>query len=226
MWSGVMLGSLVCMRLVMRSTLSTVLGPRRRIVVVEAGDASTLWCLVCVASAGYLWCACWRGCLDGGGLNACLPVELLPASGGCLCAWRWPWGSVRWALGGRGWVRVRVLVCTWCGLRGGLWAAGVLLPCAWRFVLSGGAWLVCALRGRCRAWSAWVLSVWVFGVGCWLWACRLRGVVGADGGVVGDVDGDGAAGDKGQTVMLAVTGAGAVGDVECGGVAGVAPGGW
>ena len=47
---------------------------------------------------------------------------------------------------------------------GGLWAAAVLLPCVWRFVLSGGAWLVCALLRWCGAWSAWVVSVWVFGV--------------------------------------------------------------
>ena len=46
---------------------------------------------------------------------------------------------------------------------GGLWAAGVLLPCVWRFVLSGGVWLVYALCGWCGTWSAWVVSVWVFG---------------------------------------------------------------
>ena len=84
-----------------------------------------VWCLVCVASAGYLWCACWRGCVDGGDLSALsargvgagfgrLPLLL----GGCSCAWRWRPGSVRSALGGRGWVRVRVLTCTCCGLRG------------------------------------------------------------------------------------------------------------
>ena len=109
---------------------------------------------------------------------------------------------------------------------GGLWVPGVLLPCVWRFVLSGEAWLVYALRARCGAWSAWVVSVCVFGVRSWLWARRPRGVVGCDGGVAGDVDGDGAAGDKGGTVMLAVTGVGAVDDVECGGVAGVALAGW
>ena len=109
---------------------------------------------------------------------------------------------------------------------GGLWAAGVLLPCVWRFVLSGGAWLVCALRGWCGALSTWVVSVWVFGVWGWLWARCPRGVVGCDGGVAGEIDGDGAAGDKGGTVMLRATGVGAVGDVECGGVAGVALGGW
>ena len=118
MRSGVMVGSPVWVRLVTQSTLSTGLGPRRPLVIVEAGDASTLWCLVCAASAGYLRCACWRGCFDGGGLSACLPVGSVPALGGCLCVWRWRWGSVRWALGGRGWVLVRVLVCTWCGLRG------------------------------------------------------------------------------------------------------------
>ena len=46
-----------------------------------------VWCLVSVASAGYLWCACWRGCVYGGGLSAFPPVESVPALGGCLCAW-------------------------------------------------------------------------------------------------------------------------------------------
>ena len=45
-----------------------------------------VWRSVCVASAGYLRCACWCGCVDGGGLSAFLPVELVPALGGCLCA--------------------------------------------------------------------------------------------------------------------------------------------
>ena len=65
---------------------------------------------------------------------------------------------------------------------GGLWAAGVLLPCVWRFVLSGGAWLVCALCGWCGAWSAWLVPVWVFGVRCWLCVRHPRGVVGRDSG--------------------------------------------
>ena len=64
---------------------------------------------------------------------------------------------------------------------GGLCAAGLLLPCVWRFVLSGGAWLVCALRGWCAPWLACVVWVWVFVVGCWLWARRPRHVVGRDG---------------------------------------------
>ena len=89
---------------------------------------------------------------------------------------------------------------------GGLRASGALLPCLWWFVLSGGAWPVCALRGCCGVWSVWVVSVWVFGVGCWLWACRSRGAVGRDDGAAGDVDGDGAAGGKGGTVVLAVSG--------------------
>ena len=45
-----------------------------------------VWRSVCVACAGYLRCACWCGCVDGGGLSAFLPVELVPALGGCLCA--------------------------------------------------------------------------------------------------------------------------------------------
>ena len=118
---------------------------------------------------------------------------------GALGAW--------WAWLGAG-VRVGVYLVR---VAGGLWAAGVLLSCVWRFMLSGGAWLLCALRGWCGAWSARVVSVWVFRVGCWFWACRLRGVVGHDGVVGGDVDGDGAAGDEGGTVMLAVTGSGCCG---------------
>ena len=104
--------------------------------------------------------------------------------------------------------------------------AGALLPCVWRFVSSCGAWPACALRAWCGVWSAWVGSVWVFGVGCWLWACRPRGVVRRDGGAAGDVDGDGAAGGKGGTAVLAVSGVGAVGGMERGGVAGVVRGGW
>ena len=37
-----------------------------------------VWCLVCVASAGYPRCACWCGRADGGHLSACLPQ-------GCWC---------------------------------------------------------------------------------------------------------------------------------------------
>ena len=40
---GVMVGSLVWLRLVTRSTLSTGLGPRRPMVVVEAGDVRGRW---------------------------------------------------------------------------------------------------------------------------------------------------------------------------------------
>ena len=83
-----------------------------------------------------------------------------------------------WAWLGAG-VRVDVYLVR---VAGGLRAAGVLLSCPWLFALSGGAWLVCALRGCCRAWSAWVVSVLVFGVGCWMWVPRLRGAVGCDGG--------------------------------------------
>ena len=45
-----------------------------------------VWCLVCLASAGYLRCSCWCGCVDGGGLSACPPVESVPALSGCLFA--------------------------------------------------------------------------------------------------------------------------------------------
>ena len=160
----------------------------------------------------------WFVCLSARGVGAGvgrLPVRVVVAVGvGAPGTW--------WAWLGAG-ARVGVYLVR---VAGGLWAVGVLLPCMWRFGLSGGAWPACALRGWCGVWSAWVVSVWVFGVGCWLWACRPRGVVGRDGGVAGDVDGDRAAGDKGGTAMLAVTGVGAVGGVERGGVAGVVQGGW
>ena len=160
----------------------------------------------------------WFVCLSARGVGAGvgrLPVREVVAVGvGAPGAW-WAW------LGAS--ARVGVYLVR---VAGGLRAVGVLLPCVWRFVLSGGAWPACALRGWCGVWSAWVVSVWVFGVGCWLWACRPRGVVGHDGGATGDVDGVGAAGDKGGTAMLAVSGVGAVGGVERGGVVGVVPGGW
>ena len=160
----------------------------------------------------------WFVCLSARGVGAGvgrLPVRVVVAVGvGAPGAW-WAW------LGAGARVGVHLV-----RVAGGLWAAGALLPCVWRFVLSGGAWPACALHGWCGVWSAWVVSIWVFGVGCWLWACRPRGVVGRDGGAAGDVDGDGAAGDKGGTAMLAVSGAGAVGGVGRGGVAGVVPGGW
>ena len=134
-----------------------------------------------------------------------LPVRVVVAVGvGASGAW-WVW------LGAG--ARVGVYLVR---VAGALWAAGALLPCVWRFVLSGGAWPACALRGWCGVWSAWVVSVWVLGVGCWLWACHPRGVVRRDGDAAGDVDGDSAAGDKGGTAVLAVSGVGAVGGVRVG----------
>ena len=38
-----------------------------------------VWRSVCLACAGYLRCACWCGCVDGGAFSAFLPVELVPA---------------------------------------------------------------------------------------------------------------------------------------------------
>ena len=153
-------------------------------------------------------------CLSARGVGAGvgrLPVRVVVGAPGARSAWLDAGSSV-------GVYLVRVA--------GGLWAAGALLPCVWRFVLSGGAWPACALRGWCGVWSAWVVSVWVFGDGCWLWACRPRGVVGRDVGAAGDIDGDAAAGVKGGTAVLAFYGVGAVGGVEREGVAGVLRGGW
>ena len=98
----------------------------------------------------------WFVCLSARGVGAGvgrLPVRVVVAVGvGAPGAW-WAWLSAGACVG-----VYLVLVA------GGLWAAGVLLPCLWRFVLSGGAWPACALRGWCGVWSAWVVSVWVFGV--------------------------------------------------------------
>ena len=136
---------------------------------------------------------------------------------GALGAW-WAWlGAV---------ARVDVYLVR---AAGGLWAAGVLLPCVWRFVLSGRAWLVCALRGWCGAWSGWVVPVWVFGVGCLFWVRRPRGVVRRDGGlsnvrvrlvvgvVSGDVSGAGGWGRVGVGCVVRVVVAGLLGDCGVGG---------
>ena len=105
MLSGVMVGSPVWVRLVTRSTLSTGLGPRRPMVVVEAGDVSTLWCLVYVpgifgalVGAGVLtavvclpvcpWCLYRRwavACACGGGAGGRCPGRLMGVVG-CGCA--------------------------------------------------------------------------------------------------------------------------------------------
>ena len=186
--------------LVQRAMLALVPQVVDRVLVLLVMPTSRLVCLsACGAVAGV----------------GRLPVRVLVAVGvGAPGAW--------WASLGAG-ARVGVYLVR---VAGGSWVAGALLPCVWRFVLSGGAWPACFWRGWCGVWSAWVVSVWVFGVGCWLWACSPRGVVRRDGGAVGDVDGDGAAGDKGGTAVLAVSGVGAVGGVERGGVAGVVPGRW
>ena len=93
----------------------------------------------------------WFVCLSARGVGA--GVERLPvrvvvgAPGAC------------WAWSGAG-VRVGVYVAR---VAGGLRASVALLPCVWWFVLSGGAWPVCALRGCCGVWSAWAVLVGVWG---------------------------------------------------------------
>ena len=139
-----------------------------------------MWCSACAASAGYVRCACWCGCVDVGGLSACLPVELVPALGGCLCA------------------RVGAVVCGGGGggRCAGRWVGVVGCGCACGRVLgvncggsAGGRRVVAVRVAACVVWwclagvcSAWTVPVWVFGVGCWMWARRLRGVVGRVGG--------------------------------------------
>ena len=59
--------------------------------------------------------------------------------------------------------------------------------------------------------SAWMVPVWVFGVGCWMLVRRLRGVIGRDGGF-SDVCGRLVAG----VVAGVVSGAGGWGRVSLG----------
>ena len=91
----------------------------------------------------------WFVCLSTRGVGAGpgrLPVRVVVAVGvSALGAW--------WAWLGAG-ARVGVYLVR---VAGGLWAAGALLPCVWRLVLSGGAWQAFALRGWCGVWSAWVV---------------------------------------------------------------------
>ena len=139
-----------------------------------------VWCSVCVASAGYLRLPCWCGCVDGGGLSACPPVELVPALGGCLCA---RVGAVACGGGGGGRFAGRSVGVVGCGC-----ACGRVLGAGCGGSAGGGR--VVAVRvAVCVVWwsvagvcSAWMVPVWVFGVGCWMWVPRLRGVVGRDGG--------------------------------------------
>ena len=97
-----------------------------------------VWRSVCVACAGYLRCACWCGCVDGGGLSAFLPGELVPALGGCLCAVC----AVVCGGGGGGRCAGRLVGVVRCRCARGCVLGGQL-------VLSDGAWLVYALRGWC-----------------------------------------------------------------------------
>ena len=115
-----------------------------------------VWRSVCVACAGYLRCACWCGCVDGGGLSAFLPPELVPALGGCLCA-----ACAVVCGGGGGGRRARRLVgVVGCGCARGRVLGGQL-------VLSDDAWLVYALRGWCRC------GCLGLGAGCGCVACAV-----------------------------------------------------
>ena len=100
-----------------------------------------------------------------------LVMPTVPVLGGCLCLW---W-SVRRALGGRGRVRVCVLVCTWRGLRG---VCGRRVRCC---RACGG--LCCLVeRGRC------VRCVGVVGSGRRGWCrCGCLGLGAGFGRVVGVV---------------------------------------
>ena len=77
--------------------------------------------------------------------------------------------------------------------------------------------------------SAWMLPVWVFGVGCWMWVHPLRGLVGRDGGfsdvcgrlvaavVGGVVSGGGGSGRVGVGWVVVVVVAGLLGGCGVGG---------
>ena len=144
-----------------------------------------VWCLAWAAEAEYLRCACWSRRAGGAGLSAC---------------WRWValWSwCPRWALACMNWwVPLCVAVAVGVGALGawwawlgvgarvdalfawavwGLWAVRLLLPSAWRLVLCGEAWLVCALRGWCGACPAWVVPARVVGVGCLVCVTRVCG---------------------------------------------------
>ena len=83
---------------------------------VMVGSPVWVWlvvcCLVCVASAGYLRCAWWRGGVDDGGLSACPPVESVAALRGCLCA---RVGAVVCGAGGGGRCAGRLVGVVGCG---------------------------------------------------------------------------------------------------------------
>ena len=87
--------------------------------------------VVCPPVRPWSFCRRWVAACVRGWVPLCVAVVVKV---GALGAW-WAWFGVG--------ARVDVYL-VWAA--GGLRAAGVLLPCVWRFVLSGGAWLVCALR--------------------------------------------------------------------------------
>ena len=111
-------------------------------VVSRSWVRLVVWRSVCVACAGYLRCACWCGCVDGRGLSAFLPVELVPALGVCLCA-------------------VCAVVCGGVGALGAWWAwlgAGVCVD-----VYLVGSLCCLMVRGWC------MLCVDGADVGVWGW---------------------------------------------------------
>ena len=93
-------------------------------------------------------------------------MESVPALGGCLCVWWWRWVLVHRALGGRGWVRVLVLVCTWCGCGGSVGGRCAVAV----HVAVCVVWL--SVAGVCFAWMVWGL-VGVGGVGVGVWGSVL-----------------------------------------------------
>ena len=100
-------------------------------VPVASGRSASLvvWCPVCVAAAGYLRCARWRGCADGDDSSAWWrQVALLSwcwrSAAACVSGWVPLCVAVAvgvgklgaWSVGGCGLVWMRVLTCAWCWL--------------------------------------------------------------------------------------------------------------
>ena len=162
-----------------------------------------VWCSVCVAGAGYLRSARWRGCADGGGLSA-LWRRVAPWSWcrrcavACVSGWvplcvAMAGGSVRWVLGWCGWVWVRVLTCTWCELLGvcGRWVC-CCRACGGLCRLVERGWCVLCVdgvgpgrRGWCRCGCLGLGAGCVCVVCAVDWSAASGGVVRRDGGFSG-----------------------------------------
>ena len=104
----------------------------------------------------------------------------MPAFGACLCA---RMGAVVCRGGGGGRCAARSVGVVGCGC-----ACGPVLGVGSGGSAGGGRVVAVCVAAYVVWWcvagvcSAWMVPVWVFGVGCWMWVRPLRGVVGRDGG--------------------------------------------